>query len=297
MRSLLVLVACVTLPACASRQVSAGSLERVQHPAFISRIEEQAGPRSEVFLEDETYAPTLKRLEPKEADRRLAVKLGQAMTRFELSERLRVEILARLPEQRPWTQAVEPARVASVLESFLVEEVPANAPDYELMRPLGADSIVELVIQEYGMSSEEGRAGAYVAGYGRLFLLDGGTELWRRAFRADQRESDAPHLDPFRVAKQPALFREALTSLLEGVAAELAAGLTPRGQERRIPAVPVQPPDSPPAAPSEELPPGELPDPAPEPEPAAPEEPEEEPAAPGPEVAPESGRREPGTLS
>jgi hypothetical protein len=292
LRLLWVLLVCVALVGCASRQISGGSLERVRRPAFISRIEERAGPRSDVFTEDDSYAATLQRLDPKEADRRLAVKLGQAMTRFELSERLRVDILSRLPQQRPWTETVDPARVASALDSFLVEEVPANAPDYELIRPLGADAIVELVIQEYGMHSEDGRAGAYVVGYGRLFLLDGGSELWRHAFRADQRETDAPHLDPYRVAKQPALFREALTSLLQGVAADLAQGLTPRGQQRSAgpaEAPPAQAPQTPAEAPSQELPPGELPEPAPEP-PGA-----EEPAPTEPDASPPPDEREPGT--
>jgi hypothetical protein len=291
LRSLCLLVACGAFAGCASRQVSASSLERVSRPAFISRIEEGAGPRSDVFREDDSYEATLKRLDPKEADRRLSVKLAQAMTRFELSERLRVMTLGQLPRERPWTQTVDPARVASALESFLVDEVPANAPDYELIKPLGADAVVELVIQEYGMHSKDGRAGAYVSGYGRLFRLQGGGELWRRAFHADQREGEGPHLDPYRVAKQPTLFREALMSLLDGVSAELAQGLTPRGQRTAAP-----PPDSVPAAPapaqpapSQELPPGELPEPAPAPEAPAPEQERE------PEPADAKGR-EPGTL-
>jgi hypothetical protein len=289
----LVVAAAAALSGCASHRISSSNLERVNRPAFISRIEEKAGPRSEVFREDDSYEATLKRLDPKEADRRLAVKLAQAMTRFELSERLRVTTLAQLPRERPWMQAVDPARVASVLESFLVEEVPANAPDYELMRPLGADAVVELVIQEYGMRSKDGRAGAYVTGYGRLFRLEDGAELWHSDFEADQRESDAPHLDPYRVAKQPALFREALTSLLDGISAQLAQGLTPRGQATRSLSEPAASPpvQQTPAAPSQELPPGELPDPEPTPQP-----PVKEPA-PEPE-APEKDRdqREPGTL-
>jgi hypothetical protein len=122
---------------------------------------------------------------------------------------------------------LDPARVASVLESFLVEEVPANAPDYDLLAPLGADAVVEFVIQDFGMRSEDGRAGAYLVGYGRMFRLDGRSELWRRPFRVDQVESGAEHLDPFKVGKEPELFRLAMTAMLDEVAARFAEDLSP----------------------------------------------------------------------
>ncbi|MBK7860442.1 MAG: hypothetical protein IPJ65_17880 [Archangiaceae bacterium] len=117
--------------------------------------------------------------------------------------------------------------MAAALQSFLVEEVPANAPDYELLRPLGVDAVVEFVVEEYGMRSEDGRAGCYVVGYGRMFMLDGGGDLWYRSFRADQVESKQPHLDPFKVAKDPSLFRAEMSSLLKVVAEVFARDLSP----------------------------------------------------------------------
>ena len=75
--------------------------------------------------------------------------------------------------------------MASALESFLVEEVPANAPDYDLMGPLGADTVVEFVIQDFGMRSDDGHAGAYLKGYGRMFRRGRPQELWRRPFDVD----------------------------------------------------------------------------------------------------------------
>lgn len=270
----LVLVA--ILSGCASTRLSGANLDRVVQPAFISRIEVEAGPKSLVFREDDAYGDKLKKLEPKEADRRLQAKLSKAVTRFEISERLRVNTIGQLPRERPWTSTVDPARVASALESFLVEEVPANAPDYDLLVPLGADAVVEFVIQEYGMRSEEGHAGAYLKGYARMFRLDGRSEVWRREFEADQVAEGAPHLDPFRVGKDPDLFRQAMTSLLDGLATQFAKDLTPKdrrggpplpegaeqsapdstnrtGRENQQPARPPEP----------ELPAGELPDPDP----------------------------------
>ncbi|MBN8468149.1 hypothetical protein JYJ95_16630 [Corallococcus exiguus] len=254
---------------CASQRLSGADLDRVQRPAFISRIEDGAGPKSKVFQEDSAYSDKLKKLEPKEADRRLTVKLQQAVTRFELSERLRVTTLSRLPEEAPWTDAVDPARVASALESFLVEEVPANAPDYDLMAPLGADTIVEFVIQDYGMRSDDGHAGAYLKGYGRMFRVDGRSELWRRPFDLDAVEQGAQHLDPFKVGKEPELFRLAMTALLDKVADMFVKDLTPNRKGAAptgntspdtVPSA-VTPAPAAPTPPERQLPPGELPDP------------------------------------
>ncbi len=269
------LVLGVFLFSCATMRLSGANLDRVAQPAFISRIEDGAGPKSLVFREDDAYEEKLKKLEPKEADRRLQAKLAKAVTRFELSERLRVNTLHQLPRERPWTNVVDPARVASALESFLVEEVPANAPDYDLLAPLGADSVVEFVIEDYGMRSEGGRAGAYLRGYGRMFRLAGRTEVWRRPFEVDQVESGEPHLDPFRVGKDPELFRQAMTALLDVVAARFVEDLTPvdrRGGPPLPEGVEQMAPDSThrtgredelPPPPEPELAPGELPDPDP----------------------------------
>lgn len=256
----------VLVTGCSTHRLSGSSLDRVSRPAFISRIEENAGPKSLVFREDDAYGDKLKKLEPKEADRRLQVKLANAVTRFEISERLRLHTFSQLPRERPWTETLDAARVATVLESFLVEEVPANAPDYDLLAPLGADTVVEFVIQDFGMRSEDGRAGAYLEGYGRMFRLDGRSELWRRPFRVDHVESGAEHLDPFKVGKEPELFRLAMTRMLDEVAARFAEDLSPT---RAGPPPADNAPDGTnkvrePGKPAEpDLPAGELPDPDP----------------------------------
>ena len=270
------LIVLAVVSGCATTPLSGADLDRVRRPAFISRIEVEAGPKSRVFREDDAYEAKLKKLEAKEADRRLQVKLSKAVTRFEISERLRVSTFNQLPQEYPWTNAMDPARVASVLESFLVEEVPANPPDYDLVGQLGADAIVEFVIEDYGMRSDNGHAGAYVKGYGRMFRIAGRSEIWRRSFEADQIDEGAPHLDPFKVGKDPELFRQAITSLLDGVARQFAQDLSPKDR-RGGPPLPERPdlsaPDStnrtgreneqPPPKPEPELPAGELPDPDP----------------------------------
>ncbi len=195
-------------------------------PAFISRIEENGGPKSWVFRDDSTYNKKLGRLDRKEADRRLAVKLAKGMSRFEVAERLRATVVSLLPQERPWTVAVDPVDVARELQSFLVEEVPANAPDYVLLKNLGADAVVEFVVEDYGMRSDDGRAGAYIEGYGRMFLIDGGV-LWYRRFRSDGVEAKLPAVDPFRVAKDPVRFRNELGTLIDAVATQFAKDLSP----------------------------------------------------------------------
>lgn len=213
------------LVGCAHLRLSGGDLDKVVKPAFVSRIEEGAGPKSLVFREDDVYRDKLKRLDPKEADRRLQVKLLQT-SRFAISERLRAVTLSHLPAEAPWNQTVSGALVAQALESFLVEEVPANAPDFQLLKPLGADAVVEFVVQDYGMRSEAGRAGAYVRGFARMFMLEGG-EIWRRPFDEDEVRDHVATLDPFQVGKDPTIFRNQMARLLDKVARECADELAP----------------------------------------------------------------------
>jgi hypothetical protein len=228
-RRAFVATASLVAVSCAHSQVSAADLSRVNRPAMVSWIEANAGPKSRVFQQDSSYQAKLKKLDPKEADRRLGVKLGSGISRFETSDRLRAVTFANLPkDEKPWSGTVDPAAVASALESFLVEEIPpAVPPDYQVLKPLGTDAIVEFVIQDYGLRSANGQVGAYVSGYGRMFLL-GGSELWRQSFRLDQLEANQGSLDPFRVAQEPELFRAELASLLDSAAAQLARGLSPR---------------------------------------------------------------------
>lgn len=227
-RTTAVAVVLLALVGCAHKPLSGSDLDRVSRPAFISRIEEGAGPRSEVFQDDGSYRQKLAKLEPKEADRRLGNKMAKGMSRFEVADRLRATTLGQLPREVPWTNVVDPVSVARHLQSFLVEEVPANPPDYDLLRAENADAIVEFVIEKYGMRSENGRAGVFVEGYGRMFTLDGRRELWYRAFRVDQVDAQQPHVDPFKVGKTDGiLFREQMTDVLDAIATQFAKDLNP----------------------------------------------------------------------
>lgn len=236
----LVVAALSLLAGCAHHPLAGRDLERFSHPAFVSRIEDGAGPHSNVFRDDaSSYKDRLKTLDPKEADRRLTLKLTQgtpeipSISRFEVADTLRAEVVSQLARERPWSSLESPAAVARALESFLVDEVPANAPDYERLRQLSTDAVVEIVIEDYGMRSEKGRAGVTLKGHARLFTIDG-AELYHRRFRSDDVAAGAEHLDPFAVAKNPGLFRARLHTMLLAIAAVVAKDLSPEDRQRAV---------------------------------------------------------------
>ena len=231
---------------CAHKPLSASSLDETKLIAFIARIEDEAGPRSNVFRNDGSYKVRLKRLDDKEGDRRLgnALTVGSleknkagefevthhTISRFEVADSLRANTLAQLPRHSPWSEVVHPVEVARVLESFLVHEVPANAPDYDRLAALGADTIVEIVVEEYGMRSEKGRAGAYLIGFARMFRING-PELYHRRFYSDDLSAGLEPLDPFAVRKNTELFSERIKQMVTAISTQVAKDLAP--EERR----------------------------------------------------------------
>jgi len=217
---------------CALMPVRGADIDRITRPAFVSRIADGAGPKSTVFRDDGSYKERLKRLDAKEGDRRLAKYLAEgnkgatSITRFEVADTLRAETLGRLPKEMPWTRVINPADVASVLESFLVDQVPANAPDYQLLTQLEADAVIEFVVEDYGMRSKGGKAGAYLVGTARLFFI-GGPEVYYRRFYSDDLDAGLPGLDPFKVAKDPGLFRDRIRNQISAIAEVVAKDLSP----------------------------------------------------------------------
>jgi hypothetical protein len=248
MRSTLGLLALVAT-GCAHTPLSAEALDSLERPAFIARIEEGAGPKSVVFRDDApSYQERLKKLDWREADRRLTLKLEKgtdserSMNRYQVADTLRAHVLAELPRSAPWTRVAPPAQVASLLESFLVDEVPANAPDVTRLAPLMVDSIIEIVVEDYGLRSKGGKAGVYLYGYAQLYRLGGGT-LYRRAFFSDELRAGLEGLDPFQVAKRPSIFGQRLKAMLEAIAHQIALDLSPamRAAKRDEPPSKVEP--------------------------------------------------------
>ena len=201
--------------ACSHSQLSGADLDRVQHPAYVGRVAEGAGPK----------APATSAGQAKEV-----AAMNAAISRFEMSERLRSQLSSALRTEKPWSGAVPAAKVASALETFLVEQVPAVPPDYTRLKPLGADSVVELVIEDFGLRSESGSGQTYVRGTARMFLLADGTELWRTSFQRTGPEQGLPALEPAAVVTDAAPYGVQMRALLDAAAAGLAQDLSPPGR-------------------------------------------------------------------
>jgi hypothetical protein len=226
------------LTACAHATLDGSDLDRVQHPAFVSRVADEAGPRVSVYRSDSTQASKLGGASPEDADKKLEESLRPALSRFEAAERLRSHTYAAIQTEKPWSQAVPPSQVATAMETLLVQEVPAPPPDYGRLRPLGADSVVEFVIEEYGVRTEKGVPQTWVRGTGRMFRLGDGGEMWRSSFAGNSTEAGLPPLDPGVLATDPRPFHEQMVAVLDSVSVQLARQLSPTNRAGGAPTPP-----------------------------------------------------------
>lgn len=229
------LLAAVLVTGCAHAPLAPSALATIEKPAFVTRIEPGGGPRSTVFRDDgSSHAARLseKKLDAKEADRRLSLRLEKgseterAMNRYQVADSLRAQVLAELPKEAPWTQIAPTTQVATTLESLLVDEATGSPPDVGRLASIGVDAVVEIVIEDFGLRGEKGKAGIFLFGHARLFRLGGGT-LYRRAFFSDELKAGLEGLDPFEVANRPSLFSARLKALLEAIAHQIAVDLSP----------------------------------------------------------------------
>jgi len=198
---------------CSHTQLSGADLDRVHRPAYVGRVADGAGPKGPGPNESQQISA-----------------MNAAIGRFEMSERLRTQVAGGLKGEKPWADAVPAAQVASALELFLVERVPPVPPDYARLKPLGADAVVELVIEDYGVRSEEGAARTYVKGYGRMFLLSDGSELWRAPFDSTSAGAGLPALNAAAIASDSGPYGAQMRALLDSAAKGMAAELTPPGR-------------------------------------------------------------------
>ncbi len=226
------------LVGCAHSSLEGNDLDRVQRPAFVSRVADEAGPRVSVYRSDSAQASKLSGTSPEDADRKLEESLRPAISRFEAAERLRAHVHAAIQTEKPWSQAVPPSQVATALETLLVQEVPSPAPDYGRLRPLGADSVVEFVIEEYGMRSEKGVPQTWVRGTGRMFRLGDGGEIWHTGFSGTSTDAGLAPLDPSALTGNPRPFREQMAAVLDSVSVRLARQLSPTNRAGGAPTPP-----------------------------------------------------------
>ncbi len=204
--------------ACTHPQLTGAELDHVQRPAFVGRLADGAGPK----------AQGLPASGPSEAQ--LLAAMNAAIGKFEVSERLRSQLAVALRGQAPWSNAVPASQVASALETFLVERVPPVPPDYNRLKPTGADSVLELVVEDYGLKAQGTTAQSYLRGYARLFLLADGTELWRVGFERAGTSEGLHALDIAGLSSDAAPYGSQLRTLLDATALELGRQLSPTGR-------------------------------------------------------------------
>jgi hypothetical protein len=212
---------------CAHKSLDAAALDTIQRPAFVGRILKDAGPKATVFTDDPSFREGLKRLEPAEGNRRLANWVRQGLPQQELSDGLRSRTLLRLEHSAPFRNAANPSRVARALGIFLTQDETSLKPNYQALEELNVDSVVEVVIEEYGVRSADGKLRFWVKGNGRMFRLKGESVLWKRSFYAEEEASTLPVTDPFVMAKDPSMFRNRLHWILDTVAQKFAEDLLP----------------------------------------------------------------------
>src|SRR4029450_12799585 len=135
----------ISLAGCAHSTLDGSDLDHVRRPALVSRVADEAGPQVRIYRSDSARAAQLKGTSPEDADRQLEKSLAPTLSRFEAAERLRSQVAASIPGERPWSRAAARAQVPSARESSRVQEVPANPPEYDNLKPLGADAVVEFL--------------------------------------------------------------------------------------------------------------------------------------------------------
>jgi len=218
--------------ACSHTQLTGAELDRVQRPAYVGRLAEGAGPKAQ------GVAPA----GPAEAD--LLAAMNKAIGKFEVAERLRSQLAVALRGQAPWSNAVPASQVASALETFLVERDPPVPPDYNRLKPTGADAVLEIVVEEYGLRADGRKAVTFLLGYARLFLLADGSEVWRGDFERSATAQGLPGLDGARLASDAGPYADQLRALLDASALGLAQQLSAGRAAAPVPVRPSAPADA-----------------------------------------------------
>ncbi len=191
---------------CAPHRLDPGSARDIRRLAVVSRV---------------AKGPVVTGLRGDEVDRAFAKSLAAQVRPFEMAERVRASLLARMPPGQPWSQAMPAIEVATALESLLVEDR-ATPTDLRVLRDRGADAVLLLEVQEYGVHERNGAAGLFVRGQGRLFLFDGGT-LWSGALDCDQLDPGGETVD--LEAMRDGGFRDAVIALVDRMSTRVAPSL------------------------------------------------------------------------
>lgn len=213
-------LAVVAATGCAATQLRPGAVRDVRKLAVVVRV--SGGPTVEAARKDPREGRAFPTLAPDEADLRLQEVLARQVTLFELEQRIREAILARLPAEPPWSTAMSAAEVATAQQSLLV--VDRSTPvDYEALHAAGADAVLEMRVTSWGVARNL-RTGLHLRGDGRLLRLPGRSAVW--ADRLDTDLSTEPEGEGVDVvALKDGGFREAVIALVGRLAGRIAGQL------------------------------------------------------------------------
>jgi hypothetical protein len=209
--------AATALLAGCARQVPihAERVAELRRPAIVSRVEK--GPTAFIARSDPGGLALFPgETDAKAVDQRIATNLGKKVSRFQVAERLRSELVRGLPTQSPWTRMVPAVDVASALETLLVESRD-EPPDFNALRSLGADAVLDIAINDFGVARHENKVGLYATITAHLFTFDGNDTLYRRTFDVDDARDGRGELAPAALLRGAEDYRDALEDLLQRV--------------------------------------------------------------------------------
>ena len=117
-RLLLVGAGLLLAAGCAHTQLDAGSVRDITRLAVVVRA--AAGPTVTVARSNSREGRAFPDKSPADADKALQEVLAKQVSVFEIEERVREALMAKLPGSPPWSTAMSASQVATALQSFLV---------------------------------------------------------------------------------------------------------------------------------------------------------------------------------
>lgn len=222
----LLAAAAVAAGGCAHKQLDVDSLDEVERLAIVARV--VADPKVEAARIDPREGRAYPTATPQEADDALAADLKKQVSAFEVEERLRTAVIGRLPAVPPWSNAMPGVEVATALDAFLVDDR-SGPPDYEVLQGRGSNTVLEIVIERYGLHRVGMKTGLYLEGYGRMFLIDGST-LWKSPLKIDDALAmEGESLDVVTLRKGG--YRDALIDIVGRLGEKVARDLAGEGKQ------------------------------------------------------------------
>ena len=109
---------------------------------------------------------------------KLGKKLENAMSNFEVAERIRSGLIEHLPDAPPWNTVVPAVQADTVLGDTLTVDHPASSPQFDDLQRIGVDGVLYIEISRWGVRADDANSGYFIQGTGRFFSLPGHDTIW-----------------------------------------------------------------------------------------------------------------------